>query len=127
MLLLDSQVALWVLTGSRRLGDGARARIASSGAVHLSAASIWELTIKSMLGKLDVPADLTTLAGRQGLRILPVTGEHAEGLRQFLELARHDPVDRLMVSQAAAEQLVLITADAVLLALDRDFLVDARL
>ena len=57
--------------------------------------------------------------------MLAVSVEHAEGLRGFPELVRHDPFDRLIVSQAAAEGLTLFTADRVLLALGKDFVVDA--
>ena len=86
---------------------------------------MWELTIKAMLGRLDVPAGLAGRAEEQGMAVLPVTAEHAEGLRGFPELARHDPFDRLLVAQASVGALRLLTADAVLLALGRDFVIDA--
>lgn len=125
MILLDSQVVLWVLDDSPRLGGRARQIIQSAGAVQVSAATVWELTIKSMLGKLSVPTGLTGRLDGQGLQLLPITGEHAEGIRDFPELARHDPFDRLLVSQAHHEGLRLLTADRVLLALDRPFIVNA--
>src|SRR5882757_7272261 len=81
MLLLDSQVVLWVLDGNPRLGARARSRIAKSPAVHVSAASVWELTIKSMLGKLTIPAGFSTLLADQGFELLPITTEHAEAIR----------------------------------------------
>ena len=126
MLLLDSQTALWVLDDNPRLGSRARGLIADAAAVHVSAATVWELTIKSMLGKLKVPPDLGALMARQGLELLNVTADHAEGLREFPELVRHDPFDRLIVSQAKLEELTLLTADGVLLALGRDFITDSR-
>lgn len=61
MLLLDSQVLLWVLSGSTRTGPEARHLIETSSAVHISAASICELTVKSMLGKPDLPVGLPTI------------------------------------------------------------------
>lgn len=125
MLLLDSQAVLWVLSGSPRLGRLARRMIDTSPAVHLSVASVWELTIKAMLGRLDIPAGLAGRAEEQGLAILPVTAEHAEALRDFPELARHDPFDRLLIAQASVGGLRLLTADAALLGLGRDFVVDA--
>ncbi|WP_405162017.1 type II toxin-antitoxin system VapC family toxin [Nocardia sp. NBC_01499] len=125
MLLLDSQTALWLLDDNPRLGVTARKAITSTSEVYVSAATIWELTIKSMLGKLTVPTNLTDIMGDQGLGILDVTGQHAEGLREFPELVRHDPFDRLITSQALCERLQLLTADHVLLALGRDFIVDS--
>lgn len=125
MILLDSQAALWVLLDGPRLGPAARRMIASSPVVHVSAASVWELEIKSMLGKIDLPDGLLGLIVDQGLAMLPVSGEHAAGLRGFPELVRHDPFDRMIIAQAAVDGLTLVTADRVLLGLGRDFVVDA--
>lgn len=66
MLLLDSQAALWVLSGNPRLGPHARRLIEASPAVHLSAATMWELTIKAMLGTVDLPAGLVGRVEQQG-------------------------------------------------------------
>ncbi|MFE3321549.1 type II toxin-antitoxin system VapC family toxin [Nocardia sp. NPDC059195] len=126
MLLLDSQTALWTLDDNPRLGAVARQSISTTAEVYVSAASVWELTIKSVLGKLSIPAAFTELLTAQGLSVLDVTGEHAEGLREFPELAKHDPFDRLIVSQASCEGLQLLTADHVLLDLNRDFIADSR-
>ena len=93
--------------------------------MHVSAATVWELTIKSMLGKLTVPTDLSKRLSGQGLELLSVTAEHAEAIRDFPELTRHDPFDRLIVAQAARAGLRLLTADHVLLDLRRDFILDA--
>jgi PIN domain nuclease of toxin-antitoxin system len=125
MILLDSQALLWVLDDSSKLGVKARDLIKTSTTVHVSAATVWELTIKSMLGKLSVPADLTGQLADQGFHLLTITGEHAEGIRAFPELARHDPFDRLLVSQADRAGLRLVTADRVLLNLGRPFIINA--
>jgi PIN domain nuclease of toxin-antitoxin system len=125
MLLLDSQALLWVLDDNPRLGTQSRITISSSSQVYVSAATVWELTIKSMLGKLVVPAPLTERLMAQGLGLLNITAEHSEAIREFPELARHDPFDRLLVAQAKRSGLRLLTADHVLLGLGRDFIVDA--
>ena len=125
MLLLDSQALLWLLDDNPRLGPQARRAITSAQGVHVSAATVWELTIKTMLGKLSVPADLSTRLTAQGLELLSITAEHAEALRDFPELIRHDPFDRLLVAQASRTGLQLLTADKVLLNLDREFILDA--
>lgn len=125
MLLLDSQALLWLLDDNPRLGPQARKAVTSAQGVHVSAATVWELTIKSMLGKLTVPADLSEKLTGQGLELLSVTAEHAEAIRDFPELTRHDPFDRIIVAQAARTGLRLLTADPVLLDLRRDFILDA--
>lgn len=126
MLLLDSQVVLWVLDDNPRLGARARAAIKTATLVHVSAATVWELTIKAMLGKLTIPGDLTSTLNAQGLTPLNITAVHAEAIRDFPELTRHDPFDRLLVAQASQTGLTLLTADHVLLGLDRSFVLDAR-
>jgi PIN domain nuclease of toxin-antitoxin system len=125
MLLLDSQVALWVLDENPRLGSQARRLIINATAVHVSAATVWELTIKAMLGKLTLPAEFVGVLRSQGLALLDITAEHAAALVDFPELLRHDPFDRLIVAQAYRDGLHLLTADRVLLELGRDFIVDA--
>ena len=125
MLLLDSQALMWLLDDNPRLGPRARHAITSAQGVHVSAATVWELTIKAMLGKLTVPTDLTKRLTGQGLELLSITAEHAEAIRDFPELIRHDPFDRLIVAQASRASLRLLTADHVLLDLRRDFILDA--
>lgn len=127
LLLLDSQVALWVLDDSPRLGPHARQMIASATAVHVSAATVWELAIKAMLGKLVIPDKLALRLAEQGLVLLSITAEHAEGIHEFPERTRHDPFDRLLVAQASQAGLQLVTADRVLLGLGHDFIIDASL
>lgn len=119
MLLLDSQAVLWVLDDSPRLGPRARELITAATQVHVSAATVWELTTKSMLGKLSAPAGLSDRIVEQGMSLLSITAEHAEGIRAFPELVRHDPFDRLLVAQAGLAGLHLVTADRVLLGLHR--------
>jgi PIN domain nuclease of toxin-antitoxin system len=125
MLLLDSQALLWLLDDSPRLGPQARRAVTSAQGVHVSAATVWELTIKTMLGKLTVPNDLSKRLPEQGLELLSVTAEHAEAIREFPELIRHNPFDRLIVAQASCAGLQLLTANHVLLDLRRDFILDA--
>jgi len=114
-----------VLDDSPRLGPRARQIITSATTVHVSAATVWELTIKAMLGKLSVPDKLAPRLADQGLVLLSITAEHTEGIRELPELTRHDPFDRLLVAQASQTGLQLLTADRVLLGLGRSFILDA--
>jgi PIN domain nuclease of toxin-antitoxin system len=126
MLLLDSHALLWLLDDNPRLGKLARETITSAGRVFVSAATVWELTIKAMLGKVSVPAQFSSRLVDQGLSLLSITAEQTEGIRSFPELSRHDPFDRLLVAQASMAGLRLLTADQVLLGLGRDFIIDAE-
>ena len=115
-LLLDTQVALWWLTASRRLARDTRELMAGSRCV-VSVASIWEVAIKHRIGKLPVPPGVFRDAMRDGgALILSVTDEHALGT-SALRFEHRDPFDRLLLSVALAERLVLLTADEVLIEL----------
>ena len=125
MLLLDSQVVIWLVDDNPRLGQRARRRIENADTVYVSAATVWELTIKKMLGELDLPEAFDIALGEQGITYLSVTAGHAAGIQDFPELGRHDPFDRLLVAQASQERCDLLTADQVLLATSYPFVVDA--
>lgn len=125
MLLLDSQVAIWLVDDNPRLGRSARQLVENASVVYVSAGTVWELTIKSMLGKLSLPSDFAVLLLEQGIASLSITAEHASGISKFPELLKHDPFDRLLVSQAQQERLDLLTADRVILRQGYPFVVDA--
>lgn len=125
MLLLDSQTLVWLLDDNPRLGPEARRTISSARGVHVSAATVWELAIKTMLGKLSVPTALSEVLTAQGLLLLNITAEDVEAIRGYPELTRHDPFDRLLLAQADRAGLQLLTADRVLLGLQREFILDA--
>lgn len=123
-VLLDTHVLIWLVSDVSRIGPRARSAIDAAGEVYFSAASIWELEIKRQLGKIEFPAGLVDRLPSFGLRELPVAARHAAGI-VGIELPHRDPVDRLLLSQANAEGLMLVTADAVLLA-SVPSLLDAR-
>ena len=112
-LLLDTHVLLWWLAGSEQLSRRTRDAIAAADAVYVSAASAWELAIKASLGKLRAPDDLEFQLRASRFTELPITVSHALAAAQ---LARHhsDLFDRMLVAQAAAESLTLLTADSKL-------------
>lgn len=116
--LLDSHVWLWMLVEPERLGEPARAALADSGNEgFVSVASIWEIGIKHVLGKLTLPAPVDTLvtASRErfDLQLLPIGAEHAL-LAPTLPPHHKDPFDRMLVAQALVEGLTLVTADTAL-------------
>jgi PIN domain nuclease of toxin-antitoxin system len=105
-------VLLWWLAGSRELGSAARALIvAGDSELFVSAASWWELRIKSALNKLTIDwAAAQKLIDDNGMTRLPVTFEHADAVAQLPQLHR-DPFDRLLIAQALFEQMRLLTRD----------------
>ncbi len=110
-LLLDTHVFLWLLTNSPRLGHAARARIVEAEEVHVSAASIWEIAIKTGLGKLHADVDeIVRSVPASGLIELPITSRHAARV-SGLPPHHNDLFDRLLVAQALTEPLLLLTAD----------------
>ena len=111
-LLLDTHVAIWWDAG-HPLSPNAYDAIASAHEVYLSAASGWELAIKTALGKVTTSRSLATVASDSGFLELPVLLRHTERLAELPPLCR-DPFDRLLVAQALVEGLTLVTRDAQL-------------
>lgn len=109
-LLLDTHVVLWAVLDDARLWPAARREIMAAEALFISAASVWEVAIKSGLGKLSVPTDLFDRAQAAGAMPLPITWAHAQAVR---DLPPHhaDPFDRLLIAQAICEGLTLVSVD----------------
>ena|ERR1022692_874141 len=128
-LLLDTHTFLWSLLEDSKLGPQARLRIIDPAVtVLLSIASVWEISIKIALGKLDLPAPLETILPSameaSQIRSLAITMEHALAVRS-LPLLHRDPFDRTLVAQAQVEGLTIVTADEILSGYDVPTL-DAR-
>jgi PIN domain nuclease of toxin-antitoxin system len=112
-ILLDTHLLLWALGTPSKLPTRARSLVAKSD-VYVSAASIWEISIKSALGKLTAdPREVLAALGPAGLIELPINGEHAARVLDLPPIHR-DPFDRLLVAQALTEPMRLVTNDAVL-------------
>ncbi len=113
-LLLDSHTLLWWFWHSPPLGTLADNAIRSpDNEVLVSAASIWELAIKQASGKLAAPENLIALCEKEGFHLLPIQPFHAERAGG-LPPHHRDPFDRMLVAQAQAEGLTIVTADAAL-------------
>ncbi len=110
-LLLDTSVLLWWLNGEPPLPKRVHDTIADGGnVVFVSAAAIWEIRIKSSIGKLKLPDDFARVLRDQAFVELPVTWEHCHALAK-LKPHHRDPFDRMLVAQAKVENLTIVTRD----------------
>jgi PIN domain nuclease of toxin-antitoxin system len=112
-VLLDTHLLLWALASPEKLSKRTRQRIDSSE-VFASAASIWEISVKSALGRLQADPN-EVLAGVEpaGFNHLPIVGGHAAKVKDLPPIHK-DPFDRLLVAQARFEPMILLTDDDVL-------------
>lgn len=109
--LLDTHVLLWLLSDRDKLSPQALGVIdAPSGPLWVSAASIWEMSIKRSLGLLRVPDNLLEMLEANEMDVLNVTAEHGLAVAG-LPLHHRDPFDRMLIAQARIEQLTLVTRD----------------
>jgi len=109
-LLLDTHVVLWWRQNSPRLRRTAREAIAAAPLVYVSAASAWEVVIKSAVGRLALEGSFESHVKAAGFEPLPVTFAHAAEI-QRLPAMHADPFDRMLVAQARVEGLVIVTHD----------------
>jgi len=116
-LLLDTHVVLWALADSPRLSPRARELLADpANECWVSAASVWEIAIKVVIGKHQLGCSLEELPDAitaAGFRPLDVRTRHASAIAA-VNVPHADPFDRLLVTQCEVETLRLLTADAAL-------------
>ncbi len=121
-ILLDTHIFLWALTDPRRLSAGAQASLRDDGNVLLvSVATAWEMAIKVGVGKLHldrgVRAFVASGCRQLNAAMLPIELTHLEQLTS-LPWHHRDPFDRMLVAQATADGLTLMSCDAALDAYD---------
>jgi PIN domain nuclease of toxin-antitoxin system len=117
-LLIDSHILVWAALDDRRLAGSVRSTyVDPDHDLLLSAATMWELGIKYALGKLPLPVPPRDFFAREiavrGYRVLDVKRAHAERAAElpYVDSGHRDPFDRMLISQALAEGLPLLSAD----------------
>lgn len=112
-LLLDTHALLWWRDASPRLsGKAADAIGDGANEIIVSSATLWEIVIKRSLGKLRFPDDLEEVIREEEFGLLQITFPHLQALDGLPRLHR-DPFDRLVIAQALAEGIPIITGDDV--------------
>ena len=112
-LFLDTRILLWWLDDNRSLSKQARDAIATTdNLIFVSVAVIWEIRIKQAVGKLEITPDFLRTLKQQGFEILSITADHAFKVGE-LPMHHRDPFDRMLIAQAMAEGLTIMTHDRV--------------
>lgn len=113
MYLMDTCAFLWFLEDNASLSIRARNIIRESENLYLSIASLWEIAIKKSIHKLSITksiVELEEICNSFKITILPIKVKHLEKIQQ-LPMIHNDPFDRLIISAALEEDLLLITHD----------------
>lgn len=109
--LLDTHILLWWLSDDPLLPSGAREAIASADSVVVvSAATAWEIATNQAAGRLETPADLVEALEENDFETLSITAAHAMAAGA-LPPHHSDPFDRMLIAQARAESLTLVSVD----------------
>lgn len=116
-ILLDTHAFLWTAVGDSQLSKRAENLfLDSQNQLYLSVASIWEMAIKSSLGKLTfqkpIESFILDILQENGIQLLTIEFRHAIRV-STLTFHHHDPFDRLLISQAIEEKIPLLSCDKV--------------
>lgn len=113
--LLDTCLVLWILNRSEnKLKDFISIIEDPANELVISVVSYWEITIKKTLGKLKIPDNWPDVIEPSGFSWLNLEPRHIKQLGK-LPLIHHDPFDRLLIAQARAEQMTMLTSDEKIL------------
>lgn len=123
--LLDTNALVATTAAPNRLGKRARYLIEKTPKLFFSSISIAEIEMKSLRSKNEKLDGIYQGLIESRLTELPFRSNHALALVRFTQLVKHDPFDRLILSQAAAENMGLITSDRVLIGLGLPWVIDA--
>ncbi len=113
-LLLDTHIILWWLDDNILLPQQYHQAIADRNNIcFVSAASVWEISIKSAIGKVDIPDNYMAILRKQNFEEMLISWHHASKVRH-LPMYHKDPFDRLLIAQAIVEDLTILTVDKII-------------
>ena len=116
MYLLDTHTLLWFLRDSPQLSKKALEIITTENKVYVSIASLWEIAIKKSIGKLEFEHSIEKIAElchEKDILILQIQPKYFDKIIKLPNI-HNDPFDRLIISQAIIENLVIITKDTII-------------
>ena len=109
--MVDAHALLWWANDDAQLSDAARRAIADpANAVLVSAATIWEIEIKRLAGRLEAPEHILEESERNGFDVIPLTGADAVAAAHLPQHHR-DPFDRLLIAQAVRLDAIVVSRD----------------
>jgi len=114
-VLIDTQSFIWFFEDSPFLPVSMKLYMERSDKLLISIASFWEITIKASIGKLVIPGNISDVIDKallKGFKILPIERDHLIVL-STLDLIHRDPFDRIIIAQAIAENLPLVSSDDI--------------
>jgi PIN domain nuclease of toxin-antitoxin system len=110
--LLDTNVLIWLVAGSRNLGPRARQTISGAGSLFVSEVSLLEISVKVSINKLPSIGLFAATMGQLGIHRTHIDDRYLARL-EILPLLHRDPFDRMLVAQALSDDLTVLTADPV--------------
>lgn len=116
MILLDTHTLIWFMFDDSKLSARALSAIKSENKVYVSVASFWEIAVKQSIGKISITGTIQDIADKCSevdISILPIEPKHLDNIKDLPDIHK-DPFDRLIVSQAITENMVLVTKDAII-------------
>lgn len=111
--LIDTHIFIWIMEDSKKISAKVKLQLKdSANEVFISVATIWEVAVKKSKGSLKTPKNIQKGVNEVGFKILPIELPHALEVENLPFYRDHkDPFDRILISQAKAENLTLITSD----------------
>ena len=116
MYILDTNALIGTLFNPDFLSVTARKVIETDNDLYVSIASLWEISIKQSIGKLDIdasPIDISSTCEEMDIHMLPISPQHLSLIQKLPDIHR-DPFDRLIIAQATYEGAVIITKDSIM-------------
>jgi len=114
-VLLDTHVVLWYITGNSNLSSKAREIIDTKSELFFSMASLWEISIKLNIGKLQLNCSFDDLLARLAFMRAEILPINIEDIKTYMDLPlfpeHRDPFDRVLVAQALNYSLALVSED----------------
>ena len=114
-VLIDTQTLIWFCEDNSFLPSSVKLYMENSNCLVVSIASFWEITIKTSLGKLTTNGNIAEIMDKallKGFKILSIEREHLMVL-STLDFIHRDPFDRIIIAQAIAENIPLVSSDDV--------------